>query len=145
MWAQVAAGYGNPSLGFMEAPDAGNDTAGVMAAIDATVYAVRLRDSDRLRLASCDGDATCTQDQTQLQTRDQQRLQLASCVPAGAGYNVLGRTIAFSADGQSASVQVHLGVHAPGGAVQLMNQEWMFQRNAQGAWRLANVPACPFS
>ncbi len=149
LWTQVGGGYGDVSLDFMEAPAEGSAHAALLAATDAVTYAMRERDQSRLHLASCDGNADCAQGQAQtqqqVQAREHQRQQLAACVPGGADFNVIGRTITIAADGQTAAVQLRLGIHSATGPQQVVTQQWTFQQTAQGAWLMTNVPPCPFS
>lgn len=97
--------------------------------------AIRDRDHDRIRDQSGD--------QLMLRTQDQDRLHVATCVPAGGGFALLSTTP--TVEGATARVEARFRVDQPAGGQFEHTRTWSFRWQLDGGWALDELPLCPYA
>ncbi len=109
------------------------DTAAIQAAALRMVDAIRQHDRDQLH--------DMTGEHLREHLRDQDMDHLASCVPEGTGVRVVDQQVEINGD--TATVRVTLELTAADGAKTTVERTLAFAKDADGVWRLSEMPECP--
>jgi hypothetical protein len=140
---QTAVAATTPGQSTSATVVAGTATAVTTQTTDATAavdefdsYVAQLQQRDRDRLRDLTGD------QLRQRIRDQDLDRLASCVPAGATVTVVSRSVQVSGD--TATVTATLKLTLADGTSSEAQHVVTFVRQADGTWKLSEIPSCPF-
>lgn len=110
-----------------------SDTAAIEATTLQIFDAIRQHDRDRLH--------DITGDHLRENLREQDMDHLASCIPEGTTISVVDQKVEVAGD--TATVTITLELTTADGTKTTVDRTWSFEKDADGVWRLSELPECP--